>query len=296
MLPKKQIRFFPFFFLIFIFFTGNSVCLQKNDSLKIIVMSYNIRVAVDQGINSWDQRKEKVASMIRFHHAAVVGLQEALKEQIDDLLKLLPEYSWKGVGRDDGKEKGEYSAVFYRKDKFQLIDHSTFWLSETPDSVSTGWDAALPRIVTWVLLRDSRTGKEFYLFNTHFDHVGIEARKNSAILIIKKVRELAGDEDSLSFSKPVIITGDFNSRPESDAYKIITEEFSDAMKISRNGHYGSIVSFNGFSKELEEGNRIDFIFVNDKASVEQHGIIGETFGGNYPSDHMPVIAELIINQ
>jgi len=254
-------------------------------------MSYNIRVAVDEGINSWENRKEKVASMIRFHRADVIGLQEALKEQIEDLLELLPEYSWHGVGRDDGKEKGEYSAILFRTGKFQLLGGSTFWLSETPDTVSVGWDAALPRIVTWVLLKENESQRMFYHFNTHFDHVGIEARKNSAKLILEKIKEITSGKTS---AESVVITGDFNSRPESDVYKIMAEEFSDAKNISKNGHYGSSISFNGFGKSLEEGNRIDCIFVNDQIIVKQHGIIGETFEGNYPSDHMPVIAEIVI--
>jgi len=295
MSSEKNSRKIPNLFLIICLIilnlAGDLFCQPENKSANIWIMSYNIRVAVDEGINSWENRKEKVASMIRFHRADVIGLQEALKEQIEDLLELLPEYSWHGVGRDDGKEKGEYSAILFRTGKFQLLGGSTFWLSETPDTVSVGWDAALPRIVTWVLLKENESQRMFYHFNTHFDHVGIEARKNSAKLILEKIREITAKETS---PHSVVITGDFNSRPESDVYKILTETFSDAKNISKNGHYGSSISFNGFGKSLEEGNRIDCIFVNDQIIVKQHGIIGETFEGNYPSDHMPVIAEIII--
>jgi len=295
MSSEKNSRKIPNLFLIICLIilnlAGDLFCQPENKSANIWIMSYNIRVAVDEGINSWENRKEKVASMIRFHRADVIGLQEALKEQIEDLLELLPEYSWHGVGRDDGKEKGEYSAILFRTGKFQLLGGSTFWLSETPDTVSVGWDAALPRIVTWVLLKENESQRMFYHFNTHFDHVGIEARKNSAKLILEKIREITAKETS---PHSVVITGDFNSRPESDVYKILTETFSDAKNISKNGHYGSSISFNGFGKSLEEGNRIDCIFVNDQIIVKQHGIIGETFEGNYPSDHMPVIAEIVI--
>jgi endonuclease/exonuclease/phosphatase family metal-dependent hydrolase len=287
-------NFFMIISIIFFYFTGVLLSQQKNDALKITIMSYNIRVAVDEGINSWQNRKEKVATMIRFHHADVVGFQEALKDQLDDLIELLPEYSWQGVGRDDGKEKGEYSAILYKRDKFQLLGNSTFWLSEAPDTVSIGWDAALPRIVTWILLKDNETQRMFYHFNTHFDHVGVEARKNSSKLILKKVREITAGENSVPLEKAVVITGDFNSRPESDVYKIMTEEFSDAKNVSKYGHYGSAISFNAFGKHVEEGDRIDFIFVNNKVNVEQHGIIGERIEGNYPSDHMPVVAEILI--
>lgn len=273
---------------------GAFIYAQQQNETDLWVMSYNIRVAVDTGINSWDNRKEKVACMIRFHNADVIGLQEALKFQIEDLIRLIPEYSWTGVGRDDGKDKGEYSAILFKKGKFELLNSSTFWLSETPGSVSTGWDAALPRIATWALLKDKNTQKEFYHFNTHFDHIGVNARKNSAKLIIEKIKEITKSDSSLSGKTAVIVTGDFNSRPESDVYKIMSEKLPDAKIISKHGHYGSSVSFNGFGKSIEDGNRIDYIFVNDKAAVDQHGIIGDTFEGNYPSDHMPVLAEIVI--
>jgi len=251
-------------------------------------MTYNIRVAVDEGINSWENRKEKVASMIRFHHADIIGLQEALLLQIKDLIKLLPEYNWSGVGRDDGKEKGEFSAILFRKDKFELLEGSTFWLSETPDSVSLGWDAAYLRIATWVKLKGKNTGKVFIHLNTHFDHKGIEARENSANLIIKKLSEIKNNIES-----PIIITGDLNCTPESEPYKIFTLLFLDTRTNSVHPFYGSDITFNGFGNSIIPANIIDYIFVNDLVSIYQSGIIGETFNGNYPSDHMPVIAEII---
>jgi endonuclease/exonuclease/phosphatase family metal-dependent hydrolase len=148
------------------------------------VMTFNIRYDEPRDKeNAWPNRKELVASMIRFHHADLVGLQEALKRQLDDLEKLLPEYAWVGVGRGDGKTEGEYSAILYRKIRFTYLASSTFWLSETPDVASMGWDAAYPRIVTWVKLKDNRTSKTFFHFNTHFDNRGVLAREESSKLL-----------------------------------------------------------------------------------------------------------------
>src|SRR3970282_1470342 len=143
-----------------------------DDEELLKVMTYNMRVAFDEGENSWDNRKEMVASIIKMYAADIVGLQEALRTQLDDLTKLLPEFAWIGAGRDDGKEAGEYSAIFYKKNRFEVLEDTTIWLSETPEKPSLGWDAAYKRIITWAKLKDKETGKVFYLFNTHFDHKG----------------------------------------------------------------------------------------------------------------------------
>lgn len=178
------------------------------------VMSFNIRFnTARDSANAWPHRKDLAASMIRFHHANLAGLQEALKGQIDDLAERLPGYGWFGVGRDDGRDKGEFSAIFYRRDRFELLEESTFWLSEEPEVIgSKGWDAAITRIVTWGKLRDRSTGKVFFHFNTHFDHRGVRAREESASLLLTKIKEIAG-------TTPVIVTGDFNSRESSEPYR-----------------------------------------------------------------------------
>ncbi|MFO7447983.1 MAG: endonuclease/exonuclease/phosphatase family protein [Ignavibacteriaceae bacterium] len=282
MTKKILLKTLAAFVLIFLLTSGKMV--NKGDS--IIIMSYNIRVGVDEGINSWENRKEKVASMIMFHHADIIGGQEALINQFDDLSKLLPDYDWFGVGRDDGENKGEFSAVFYNKNRFHVLNSSTFWLSETPQVVSVGWDAALPRIVTWGELKDKNSGQSFFIFNTHFDHIGETARQNSAELIVNKVKEIAVD-------KPSFVTGDFNAKPDSKVYEILTVSLKDAQFESINGHYGSDITFNDFGRSAAPGNKIDFIFVKNDVKVLQHGVIGDTFNGNYPSDHMPVIAEVI---
>jgi endonuclease/exonuclease/phosphatase family metal-dependent hydrolase len=263
-----------------------------DDSIKI--MSYNIRFAGDEtaeGINSWNNRKDNLAAVIRFHHTEIIGVQEALMLQLKDMTDLLPGYNWIGAGRDDGKNKGEFSAIFYNKNRFEVLDNSTFWLSETPDDPSTGWDALLPRIVTWGKFSDKKSGKIFYFFNTHFDHVGETARQQSAKLLLKKIEEISGNI-------PSVVTGDFNVKPDSEVYKLLTEKINphhliDSQQLSEHGHYGSNVTYNAFGNFIEEGNKIDYIFVKNNVKVLQHGIIGETFNGNYPSDHMPVIAEII---
>lgn len=261
------------------------------------VMTYNIRYAGDEktdGINAWSKRKELVSSMIRFNNADIVGVQEALLNQLDDLTTLLDGYSWFGVGRDDGMNKGEFSAILFKADRFKVIEQSTFWLSDTPDVPSMGWDAAFPRVVTWGKLKDKRTQKEFYIFNTHYDHLGEAARINSSMLLKKRITEIFK-------GSPVILTGDFNSQISTEAYQIIVNQsdhdFSlyDAQSKSKIDHHGSHVTFNDFGKSIEPGNKIDFIFVTKDFDVLQHGVIDETVDGRYPSDHMPVIAEVIIH-
>lgn len=261
---------------------------------RIKVMTYNIRYAGDEkteGLNSWKNRRELVASVIRFHSADIVGLQEALKNQLDDLTDLLPGFRWIGVGRDDGKEGGEFSAILFREERFEILSTSTFWLSETPNRPSRGWDAAFPRIVTWAQMKDRQTNKAFYLVNTHFDHRGENARIQSAKLLKAIVAEIIGES-------PAVITGDFNFRPQAEAYRILTGRgdynFTDAMTVSRHGHYGSTITFNNFGGSNEEGNRIDYIFIKNAVEVIQHGIISDAFNGRFPSDHMPVLAEIVL--
>ena len=259
-------------------------------------MTYNIRYAGNEetdGVNAWSKRKKLVASMISFHHADIVGLQEALLLQLNDLTELLPGYSWVGVGRDDGKNKGEFSAILFRDDRFEVIKNSTFWLSETPDIPSMGWDAAFTRVVTWAEIKDKETAQRFFIFNTHYDHMGETARINSSKLLKERIGEICHD-------LPVIVTGDFNTKATTEAYQILTDQTDsklilyDAQSKSETVHHGSNVSFNGFGTSIEPGNKIDFIFVTKDVEVLMHGVIDEVVDGGYPSDHMPVIAEIII--
>lgn len=272
-------------------------CVRQKFDESIRVMTFNIRLdSPDDGPNQWIHRKEFAAGMIRFHRADLAGLQEALKGQVDDLAALLPEYGWFGVGRDDGRAAGEHMAVFYRKDRFQVLEQSTFWLSETPENVTKGWDAACFRIVTWGRLKDTRTKKNLYLFNTHFDHLGDVARRESAKLLLERVDQTAG-------SYPVVVTGDFNSPPESEPYRIITKglpgkeaaRLTDTKHGARYAHHGPRVTFTGFQSSYPPGDPpIDHVFIKNGVQVILHGTLSDAVGGKFPSDHMPVLAEVVI--
>jgi len=256
-------------------------------------MSFNIRYDEPRdGVNAWPNRKTKVADVIRFHKADIVGVQEALLSQLRDLEKLLPDFAWCGVGRTDGKEAGEYSAILYNKSRFQLLETNTFWLSETPDRPgSMGWDAAYPRVVTWAKFKDRVSKKTFIHFNTHFDHRGEKAQKESAALILKKVGEIAG-------RFPFVLTGDLNVTEDSEAYKTLkngnsTTRLADAKYASAHGHFGGDSTFNEF-KELQPGRKIDYIFVREGMLVTEHGALSDRWNGLWASDHIPVIAEIVI--
>lgn len=266
------------------------------------VMSFNIRFNnPNDGENAWPHRKALVANTVQFYRADLVGVQEALKEQLDDLSALLPEFVWLGVGRDDGKEQGEYSAILYRKDRFEVLQQVTFWLSEEPEQPgSVGWDAAITRVVTWAKFQDKRDAKKFFLFNTHFDHVGQRAREESAKLLLRQIQNVAGSE-------PVIVTGDFNATASNPVYEILVgnavEQDSttqahgliNTREISRLPHYGPDWTFHDFGRATERPG-IDYIFVNHRLNVLRHGIIADPAGGPYTSDHLPVLAEVVIQK
>ena len=288
---KKGKILLPLIFCV-IFILSN--CTPENTSFR--VMSFNIRLNIaSDGKNAWPRRRELVASMIRFHKADIVGIQEALFDQVWDMEKALPEYRWLGVGRDDGEIDGEFMAIFYRNDRFELLQNSTFWLSERPEKPGRGWDAACNRIVTWGKFKDCMTGKQFYYFNTHFDHLGNIAREQSAELLLQKIKEIAADF-------PVVISGDFNVFPNAKPYRIIvngTQDNSDlklvdAKKISQNPHYGPQGTFTGFDLTNLGDAPIDYIFVKNNVTVLYHGTLSDCIDGRLPSDHFPVLAEILV--
>ncbi len=270
---------------------------SARDTLR--VLSFNIRYDnPGDGPDAWPHRKEAVADMIRSQAVDVAGLQEALKGQIDDLEALLPDYAWLGVGREDGMEQGEFAPIFYRRDRVDTLRWGTFWLSETPDIPgSRSWDAALERIATWAVLRDRQTNEAFLAVNTHFDHRGAEARTRSAELIVERLDELAtaqsGEQDDEGTgSLPVVLTGDFNVREGSAPYAVLADAFSDALYASEQPHEGPMSTWNGF-EAIVPGGRIDYIFVGDGVRVYAHRILPDkTANGRFPSDHLPVLAEI----
>lgn len=257
------------------------------------VMSYNIRYDNPQdGENRWDKRKENLASMLRFYGADICGMQEALIHQIRDLKAALPEYEFIGKGRDDGKEAGEFSPIFYRKDRIEVLESGTFWLSPSPDTPSRGWDAMLHRVVTWAKIKTIKKKKTFYVFNTHYDHLGELARRESSKLLLRKIEEMAG-------KSRVIVTGDFNAIPTQEPIRILMEpsdpsHLTDSESLSLQAHFGPYSTFNGFEAMEQEGRHIDYIFLKNykKIKVLRHGTLSNTWAGRFASDHHAVLAEL----
>ena len=284
--------------------TANAAGSASEQPGTLRVMTFNIRYANPKdGDHIWDNRKEMVASMIRFHGADLVGMQEVLKSQIEDLEGLLPEYKWLGVGRDDGKDRGEFVPIFYRADRLELLDHSAFWLSETSEVPgSKSWDAAITRVTTVARFKDKQTGRKFHHFNTHFDHIGKEARRESARLLAKKIAGLASNED-------VVLTGDFNCLEEHSPYKILVgkegvgeaineDSGSDAASMlfdtryqSQQPHHGPDTTWNGF-KEPVPGMTIDYIFTTVNFKVYRHGTLSDRWDNKFPSDHYPVLVQI----
>jgi len=249
------------------------------------VASFNIRYdnPKDSG-NLWVNRAPIVSNLIRFHDFDVFGIQEGLKNQLEDISTALPGYARYGRGRDDGKEAGEHSAVYYKTDKFKLVKSGDFWLSETPNVPAKGWDATCcNRICSWVYLEDIKSKKKFYLFNVHFDHQGVVARKESGKLMVQKIKEIAGNE-------PVLLTGDLNGSRESEWYLTIAN--SGLLKDAHSGvkfPYENNASSNGFRTPRGMGV-IDHIFMSKQFTASKWGILTDTYFGKYPSDHFPVMA------
>lgn len=251
------------------------------------LISFNIRYDnTSDTINNWNKRKASLASLIQHYDADIVGIQEGLHHQVDYLNNTLNGFSYVGVGRDDGQQKGEYSAIFYNSDKFKVLKTNTFWLSETPEKVSVGWDASMERICTYALFENAKTKKQFYVFNTHFDHRGMQARVNSAELIYKKIKEINTSD------LPVILMGDLNLTPDTEPIQFLKKHLTDAMEISKKPFYGPIGTFNGFDQDRIMENRIDYIFVNNIEVLSYTHIDDRMANNMHISDHLPVLTTL----
>ena len=253
---------------------------------ELSVMTYNIKLDYPkEGVNSWTNRKPFFINQIKFNSPDVLGVQEAMPNQMKDMDSLLPNYSYVGVGRDDGKDEGEYSAIFYNNEKLKVLESSTFWLSETPNEVSMGWDAVCNRICTYALFENKITRKKFWMLNTHFDHVGVEARKNSASLIIQKIKEINTED------LPVILSGDFNMEDTHESIQFIEQHLQDSIAIA-NLVFGPKGTFNNFEFDKPVTRRIDYIFVSEGITVEKYAVLSDSRDCKYPSDHLPVLAKV----
>lgn len=258
---------------------------QRKPSNYINVMSYNIRYNnAGDGVNAWPNRKDDVKALVKFHDADILCVQEALALQVDQLSENT-NYERIGVGRTDGKSDGEFTAIYFDKTRFKKKDGGTFWLSETPDVPSKGWDAAIVRICTWVKLHDKWNKKDFIVFNTHYDHVGLQARIEAAKLIKKKIMEIAP-------TLPVILTGDLNVTPETEAIATLKTFLTDTKEASIEPAYGPEGTFNGFKFNAPLKNRIDYIFVNKGFKVQKYASLTDSKDLRYPSDHQPIMARL----
>lgn len=304
-----------FSFLCCCFMLLTSVIAPAQNKIHLTVGSYNIRYDNEgdrKAGNGWDHRVPVITSLIGFVDYDVFGAQEVLSNQLNDLKKLLPGYEYVGVGRDDGKAAGEFAPIFFKKDKFRKLKTGVFWLSETPDRPSKGWDAALPRICTWVQLEEVTTSRKLWYFNLHMDHVGMKAREESSKLVIKKMRELAQDDAA-------ILTGDFNVDQHNEIYSLleksdfIHDSFTLApAKFAWNG------TFNAYDNNLWTDSRIDHVFVTAAVKVKHYAVLTESYRskkenheevkkGDFPkelsfkqydtrlpSDHFPVVVKLAL--
>ena len=266
----------------------------KTKPLELNVMTFNIRLDVpSDSLNSWQYRKENAAEMVRMNDVDILGMQEVLLNQMNDLKERLPQYTAIGVGREDGADKGEFSPIFYKKDRFSAIESGTFWVSETPELAgSKGWDASYIRVATWAILKEKATGKEIFAINTHLDNDGLIARKEGGNLLLKKAEELGK-------GLPIVLTGDFNDTPQSEAIKNITDaskanHLIDSKTVALKTS-GTDWTFHNFGR-LAESERplIDYIFVSKQIKVQDYAVLPDTLNGTFVSDHKPVLSKITI--
>ncbi|WP_342647894.1 endonuclease/exonuclease/phosphatase family protein [Mucilaginibacter sp. CSA2-8R] len=262
--------------------------LRTAPAQTLTVATYNLRMITtnDTG-NLWMNRAPVVAELIRYHDFDVFGTQEGYQNQLDDIIKILPQYQRSGVGRDDGKDKGEHSAILFKKDKFKLLNHGDFWLSQTPEKPSLGWDATCcNRICSWVYLQDLQSKRKFYFFNAHYDHQGNIAREESSKLIMQRIKSIAGNE-------PVVLTGDLNGGRNSTWYqRIATSGWLKDAYTQVKYPYANNGSFNSFGSNLKSDEVIDHIFTTGNFKVLRWGLLTDSYHGKYPSDHFPITAQI----
>ena len=262
--------------LMFVVFVSSLSCVAVEPEPTLLrCCTFNIRLKNDGDDKAgfgWNVRRDRVANYIREKAIDVVGMQEVLHPQLLDLLERLPQYDYVGVGRADGKTRGEYSPIFYKKERFKKLEGGTFWISETPEKVGVkGWDAALPRICSYVHLQDKVTKKRFWFFNLHMDHIGVEARREGAKLIAKKITEMCGKE-------PAFVSGDFNVDQHNEAYRTIinTGVLEDSYELAEK-KFATTGTFNSFDSNLFTESRIDHIFVTEHVTVNNYAVLTDGY-------------------
>jgi endonuclease/exonuclease/phosphatase family metal-dependent hydrolase len=252
------------------------------------VMTYNIRLDVEvDGENKWDNRKEIFSGQIKFYEPDVLGLQESLPDQVNYLDNNLSDYDHIGVGRE-GVNKGESSPIFYNIHRLELLKDSTFWLSQTPDIISKGWDASYLRVCTFALFSDKKSKRQFWVFNTHLDNNGVESRVKSIELVLAKINSVNTE------NLPVIFMGDFNETPDNTAITNLKKAMNDSKEISVAKPFGPSGSFNNFEFNKPVTRLIDYVFVskNPDLIVNKYAILSDSYNLKYPSDHLPVFVQI----
>ncbi|MEL6534177.1 MAG: endonuclease/exonuclease/phosphatase family protein [Bacteroidota bacterium] len=266
--------------VIAVLWTAPSLLLGQDVS----VMTYNIRYDnPDDGRNAWPKRKAELANQISFYGPDILGIQEGLLHQVKYLDSALLDYRYVGQGREDGRRKGEFCAIYYRHTRFDKLQEGTLWLSETPDRPSTGWDAALPRIATWVRLDDLEDGRTLVVINTHFDHQGTQAREESAKLLINFVKSLERQGDDA-----IVLMGDLNATPEEAPIRQLDFSLFDSHDESVLAPFGPTGTWANWQVGNPLDRRIDYIWVNEGLAVEKYAVLTDHRDGRYYSDHLPV--------
>ena len=275
---KKLIIFVSLLFLAMAY--GKA---EDKEVLKIATFNLRMDTPYD-GENAWFHRKDMVNDLIRFYGFDLFGTQEGFTHQLNDILRL-SDYRFIGVGRDDGKDAGEHCAIFYRSDRFKVLDQGDFWLSEHPEKPGRGWDGTCcNRICTWGKFEDLKNHKQFYFFNVHYEYEGDVARRESSNLMISRIKSIAGNQ-------PVFLTGDFNAFPTEEPIRILNDSgfLNDSYKITKEAPFGPVCTYHGYDSTIKTEERLDYIWVTDSIQIDKYGVLTNTLYGHTPSDHFPVM-------
>lgn len=258
---------------------------KAEDKEVLRIATFNLRMDTpSDGENAWPLRKDMVNDLVRFYGFDLFGTQEGFTHQLNDILRL-SDYRFIGVGRDDGKDAGEHCAIFYRSDRFKVLDQGDFWLSEHPEKPGRGWDGTCcNRICTWGKFEDLKNHKQFYFFNVHYEYEGDVARRESSNLMISRIKSIAGNQ-------PVFLTGDFNAFPTEEPIRILNDSgfLNDSYKITKEAPFGPVCTYHGYDSTVKTEERLDYIWVTDSIQIDKYGVLTNTLYGHTPSDHFPVM-------